>query len=288
MIVIAGGTGKAGRRLAQKLGGRYAVRQLGSGTNLLSLGDAEVAMSGAQTGVYLARATRSYYRLLQARPADLELLMADSFGRAAARCGVKRIFVWRCGADDERVTVLAGCGVPLTVVDSAEEIEAAFAADPPDPEGSSALLAPQPAMGPGICSLQRLPLPAGWTAAKAASEYFGWAASHLPGVSASAVGEAWTLRALGVSVLSLSMIHGRMTPQSAVLRTGGGLLDGTGAGPGQFEFRIVQTNAGPALLTSLMGFVPSLPWFLYRWFQAPIHAWVMARFGKWLATQSAA
>ncbi len=270
--------------MAEKLAARYAVRQLGSGTNLLSLGDAEVAMSGAQTAVYLARATRSYFRMLQAKPEDLELLMADSFGRAATRCQVKRIYVWRCGADDERVTVLAGCGVPLTVVDSAEEIERALEADPPDPEGSSALLAPQPAMGPGICSLQRLPLPAGWTAAKAAGAYFGWAAS-LPGVNSSAVGEAWTLRAMGIDVLSLSMIRGRTTPQSAVLQTGGGLLDGTGAGPGQFEFRIVQTNKGPALLTNLMGFVPSLPWILYRWFQAPIHAWVMARFGKWLATQ---
>ncbi|MBS1149127.1 MAG: hypothetical protein H6Q89_825 [Myxococcaceae bacterium] len=284
-VVIAGGTGKTGGRLAERLGARFAVRRLGSGTNLLSLSSAEAALAGAQVGVYLARATRSPYRLTQAKQADLELLMADSFARAAARWGVRRILAWRCGADDERLVPLAAAGVPLTVVDSAEELEAALQSEPEHSSRSDALLAPQPGAEPGVCSLQRLPLPAGWTAEQATRAYFEWVAAHLPGVSAVCTGDAWTLRAFGAPMLCLSLIRGRSTRDCAVLSTGGGWLEGAFAGKGHFEFRIVPTPAGPALFTNLIGFVPALPLLLYRLSQAPFHAWVMARFGRWLATK---
>ena len=284
-VAIAGGTGKTGGRLAERLGARFAVRRLGSGTNLLSLADTETALAGAHVGVYLARASRSPYRLTQAKPADLELLMADSFGRAAARCGVRRILVWRCGEDDERLIALGAAGVPLTVVDSAEALEAALEAEPEHASKADALLAPQQPNVPGICSLQRLPLPADWTAEQAIRSYFDWAGAHLPGVSAQCMGDAWTLRAFGFPVLALSLIRGRTTKDSAVLATGGGWLEGAVTGRGTFEFRVVQTRSGRALLTNLMGFVPALPWLLYRLMQAPVHAWVMARFGRWLATK---
>jgi hypothetical protein len=284
-VAIAGGTGKTGGRLAERLGARFAVRRLGSGTNLLSLADTEAALAGAHVGVYLARPTRSPFRLTQAKAPDLELLMADSFARAAARCGVRRIIVWRCGADDERLVALEASGVPLTVVDSAEAIDAALESEPAHASTSDALLAPQQTPEPGICSLQRLPLPAGWTAEQAARAYFDWAAAHLPGVSAVCSGDAWTLRAFGAPVLCLSLIRGRSTKDSAVLSTGGGWLEGAFAGKGYFEFRVVQTKHGRALFTNLMGFVPALPWLLYRLGQAPVHAWVMARFGRWLAAR---
>ena len=284
-VAIAGGTGRTGGRLAERLGARFAVRRLGSGTNLLSLADTEAALAGAHVGVYLARATRIPFRLTQAKPADLELLMADSFARAAARCGVRRIIVWRCGEDDERLIALGAAGVPLTVVDSAEALDAALEAEPDHPDKADALLAPQGPVDAGICSLQRLPLPAGWTAEQATRAYFDWVAAHLPGVSTICTGDAWTLRAFGFSVLCLSLIRGRSTKDSAVLLSGGGWLAGAVAGKGLFEFRVVQTRSGPALFTNLMGFVPALPWLLYRLIQAPVHVWVMARFGRWLASR---
>lgn len=284
-VAIAGGTGKAGAALAGRLATRFAVRRLGSGTNLLSLADTEAALAGAHTGVYLARGAKTGFRLVQAKPADLDVMMADSFARAAKRCGLKRVVYWRCGADDERHAVLAASGVPVTAVDS-EEALAEAVTDVPEGAPSDALLAPKAGMHPGICSVQRLPLPKGWTAEQAAGAYFDWAAAHLPGVSRLHVGDGWTLRAFGLPVLCLSLLRGRSTATSAVLSTGGGLLAGTTAGVGTFEFRVVETAQGPRLFTNLMGFVPSLPWFFYRATQAPVHGWVMARFGRWLATQA--
>lgn len=283
-IAIAGGTGKTGGRLAERLGARFAVRTLGSGTNLLSLADTEAALAGAQVGVYLARAGRSRFRMLQGKRADLELLMADSFAKAAARCGLRRLVVWQCGADDERLVALGAAGLALDAVDSEAALEAAVQAEPQG-QGTAGLLAPQVPAGKGICSLQRLPLPAGWTADQAARAYFEWTGATLPGVSAQCTGDAWTLRAFGAPVLCLSLIKGRSSNESVVLATGGGWLAGSGAGNGQFEFRVVPTRTGPALFTNLMGYVPALPWPVYRLSQAPVHAWVMARFGRWLATR---
>lgn len=284
-VAIAGATGKTGARLAIRLGARFAVRALGSGTNLLSLADTEVALAGAQVGVYLARATRTTFRLIQAKPADLELLMADSFARAAARCGLRRLIVWRCGDDDERLVVLRAAGVPLTVVESEAALEEALQDEPAHATPSCALLAPEATVAPGVCSVQRLPLPPDWTAVQATRAYFDWAAAHVPFVHASCTGDAWTLHAFGFPVLSLWLIKGRAAKQSAVLATGGGWLAGSVAGTGHFEFRIVQTQSGPALFTILMGFVSALPFLLYRLTQAPVHAWVMARFGRWLAAR---
>lgn len=283
-VAIAGGTGRAGTLLSDRLGTRFAVRRLGSGTNLLSLADTEAALAGAQVGVYLARAGKNGHRLVQAKPADLDVLMADSFARAAARCGLKRLVVWRCGPTDERLAPLEASGVPVTAVDSEDALAAAIA-DVPAATGSTALVAPKAPVNPGILSLQRLPLPTGWTAEQAVRAYFDWTANHLPGVSRQQAGDGWTLRLFGVPVLCLSLLRGRSTPTSAVLATGGGLLSGSIAGQGTFEFRVVATAEGPRLFTNLMGFIPALPWPLYRAFQAPVHAWVMARFGRWLAAQ---
>ncbi len=284
-VAIAGATGKTGGRLADQLGARFAVRRLGGGTNLLSLAEAEAGLAGAQVGVYLARAGKNGYRMVQAKPADLDLLMADSFARAAARCGVKQLVHWRCGPDDERVAVLEASGVPVTVVDSEEALASAVqgATAAPSAEAEGPRL--RSGHAAGICSLQRLPLPKGWTAEQAAAAYFDWAAAHLLGVSRQRTGDGWTLRAFGMPVLCLSLIRGRTTPTSAVLATGGGLLSGATAGSGTFEFRVVQTAQGPALFTNLMGYVPALPWLLYRMAQAPVHGWVMARFGRWLSAQ---
>ena len=50
---------------------------------------------------------------------------------------------------------------------------------------------------------------------------------------------------------------------------------------GWLEFRQVAHRR--YTLASIHGYVPSLPWLLYRVSQAPAHAWVMHRFGRHLA-----
>jgi len=60
----------------------------------------------------------------------------------------------------------------------------------------------------------------------------------------------------------------------------GGVLSRT-TDTGWLEFRQVQHRQ--YTLAAIHEFVPSLPWLLYLVTQAPLHAWVMARFGRHLA-----
>ncbi len=60
----------------------------------------------------------------------------------------------------------------------------------------------------------------------------------------------------------------------------GGLLSRTTT-TGWFEFRQVAHRRHT--LAAIHGFVPALPWLLYRISQAPAHAWVMRAFGRHLA-----
>jgi uncharacterized protein YbjT (DUF2867 family) len=60
----------------------------------------------------------------------------------------------------------------------------------------------------------------------------------------------------------------------------GGVLSKTTT-TGWFEFKQVADRRHT--LAAIHGFVPALPWLIYRMTQAPVHAWVMHRFGMHLA-----
>ncbi len=60
----------------------------------------------------------------------------------------------------------------------------------------------------------------------------------------------------------------------------GGILSKTTT-TGWLEFRQVSGRAHT--LAAIHGFVPALPWLVYRLSQAPVHAFVMSRFGRYLA-----
>jgi hypothetical protein len=65
----------------------------------------------------------------------------------------------------------------------------------------------------------------------------------------------------------------------------GGLLSKTTT-TGWLEFRQVANKR--YTIAAIQGFVPSLPWVVYLLTQAPIHAWVMRRFGEHLEALSRA
>jgi len=136
----------------------------------------------------------------------------------------------------------------------------------------------------GVRSVQRIPLPAGRDAEWAAHEYMRW----LPrGV--------WPLRVEVDDARTCTFFLGRSKRPLLVLTfarersaldrqlfyvTAGLLVRPTKRG--RLEFRV--TPDGEHLLTAIHEFVPRLPWWLYRITQAPVHRWVMRRFGKHLAT----
>lgn len=140
-LVIAGASGFVGRALAPLLSERFHViglsrspRPAGQGfaeyrtCDLFSLRQAEQAMDGADYAVYLVHNMMPSASLTQGDFADLDMVCADNFARAAAKAGVEQI-VFLGGlfpADDnpskhlrsrlETEQVLAGHGVPVTTL----------------------------------------------------------------------------------------------------------------------------------------------------------------------------
>jgi uncharacterized protein YbjT (DUF2867 family) len=140
-LVIAGASGFVGRALAPLLTERFEViglsrsdRDGGDGfaeyrkCDLFSLKEAEHALEGAEYAVYLVHNMMPSAKLTQGDFADLDLVCADNFARAAARAGIKQIIFLGglCPRDgslskhlESRVEVervLGGHGVPVTTL----------------------------------------------------------------------------------------------------------------------------------------------------------------------------
>ncbi|MBE2249801.1 MAG: NAD-dependent epimerase/dehydratase family protein [Myxococcus sp.] len=300
-VVIAGGTGALGRALAQRLAQACDVTCVGSRADagpglwradLLSVAEAEVALAGAEVVVFLARTSGPRARLQQGSADDVDLLLADSVARAARLTKPRRLVFFGCGEQDEREAVLASAGAPLAVLsgggdDPAAQLEQLVLA--PDvetrrlPGWKGADVSPPAWSGPStVLSVQRLSPRAGWTAGQTARAYFEWLPSAAPGTSTVLGAEAYEVKAGGVSVLRLRRVAGQSTDDLEVLEVRDGSLV-SDSSVGAFEFRLLSSPT--ALMTTLRGFVPAMPWLLYRASQAPIHARIMRRFGAWLAAQ---
>lgn len=298
-VVIAGGTGSLGRPLQRRLADTCDVTLVGtrepSGSgvwkaDLLSIAETEIALAGAQTVVFLARTSGPRARLLQGSVEDVDLLLADSVARAVRLTKPQRLVGFSCGETDPREALLRASGVPLSVLsgggdDPVEQLAQLVLA----PEVETRRLPPwrggdrPPAAWSGpstVLSVQRLTPKAGWTAAQTARAYFEWLPSDVPGVKTVLGAEAYEVKAGGVSVLRLRRVAGRSHEDVEVLEVRDGSLVAEGS-VGEFEFRLLAEPK--ALMTTLRGFVPALPWLVYRASQAPLHARVMRRFGAWLA-----
>ena len=140
-LVIAGASGFVGRALAPLLTKRFEVIGLSRSDregadgfaeyrkcDLFSLKEAERALEGAEYAVYLVHNMMPSAKLTQGDFADLDLVCADNFARAAARAGIKQIIFLSglCPNDgslskhlESRVEVervLGGHGVPVTTL----------------------------------------------------------------------------------------------------------------------------------------------------------------------------
>ncbi|MGB0454816.1 MAG: NAD(P)H-binding protein [Bacteriovoracaceae bacterium] len=87
------------------------------------------------------------------------------------------------------------------------------------------------------------------------------------------------LRGFGPPLLILERIKDEKNLKRIKFHIVGGLLSKT-KNTGWLEFRIVAE--GKYTLSSINEFVPSLPWYVYRLTQAPLHAFIMNEFSKYL------
>lgn len=153
-VAVAGATGFVGRSLVPTLAKRHAVVALGRGVtedpsraganeepepgvtwrtcDLFSLYETERALEGVEVAYYLVHSMMPSSKLTQGDFQDLDLLLADNFGRAAGNAGVKRI-IYLGGLipgdedDEDELSphlasrlevekVLGGYGVPVTAL----------------------------------------------------------------------------------------------------------------------------------------------------------------------------
>lgn len=146
---------------------------------------------------------------------------------------------------------------------------------------------------PTVTSIQRLPLPAGWSAADVAREFGGWLPRGFRPFLAVEVGRLrcggeegefetvvrFRTRLLARPLLVLALAPERSAPDRTLFRVRGGLLALRPA-KGLLEFRVAP--AGGAVLAAIRDFSPRMPWLLYRFSQAPVHLAVMRAFGRHL------
>lgn len=298
-VVIAGGTGAFGRALAQKLASSRDVTVVGTRASgdgawqadLLSVAEAEVALAGAQVVVFLARTSGPRARLFQGSADDVDLLLADSVSRAVRLTKPQRVVFFSCGEQDEREACLRASGVPLSVLsgggdDPVSQLEQLVHA--PDvetrrlPAYKGAASETAEWSGPStVLSVQRFSPKAGWSAKQTARGYFEWLPSDVPGLSTVLGAEAIEVKFGGVSVLRLRHVPGQSDDDVEVLEVRDGALVSEGV-TAAFEFRLLREPK--VLMTTLRGFVPAMPWLVYRGSQALMHARSMRRFGEFLAS----
>jgi uncharacterized protein YbjT (DUF2867 family) len=112
--------------------------------------------------------------------------------------------------------------------------------------------------------------------------YMNWLPEHLKSLlMAKREGGTISFYALGFSnaLLRLEHIEDNSNPDREKFHIVGGLLSHT-SNTGWLEFRRVAN--GEFTLASINEFIPSLPWYIYKYTQAPIHGLVMRSFSSFL------
>jgi uncharacterized protein YbjT (DUF2867 family) len=138
-----------------------------------------------------------------------------------------------------------------------------------------------------VCSVQRLPLPAGKDAAWVAERYATWLIEFLyPFIRVGRDGDGSLKLSLQLGLkrwswilLVLTYARERSSPQRQLFYIqGGALLSAKAAAKGRFEFREVLHRQ--YVVAAIFDFVPALPWWIYMRTQAILHLFVMWAFKK--------
>ncbi len=136
-----------------------------------------------------------------------------------------------------------------------------------------------------VRSVQRLANPGNKSVEWVANAYPKWLPTFLKYIlKAKSKGDEISFRLLGVQLLRLKYMEARSDEERKLFFIVGGLLAKRGD-HGWLEFRSVLSNR--YIITAIHEFVPSLPWYLYRYTQAIVHLIVMKRFNKFLSNQVA-
>ncbi|NHN30512.1 NAD(P)H-binding protein [Paenibacillus agricola] len=139
------------------------------------------------------------------------------------------------------------------------------------------------AMKSDVRSVQRMILPEGKDANWAATYYLSWLSSFVKPFIRTMLDDAGNCRVYMLfsrrPLLELTYSHIRSTPSCTVYQITGGSFANTNDGHhGRLEF--MQIPGSRECIVAIHDYMPSLPWFVYRFTQAKAHVWVMYAFRK--------
>lgn len=141
---------------------------------------------------------------------------------------------------------------------------------------------PAPFNGNTVHSIQRLPNPIKLNQKQVSDMYVSWLPTHLKYfINVKQQGEQVHFFALNLPIplLKLQLIPEKENIERVKFHIVGGVLSAT-KNTGWLEFRRVA--GGEYMLSSVHEFIPALPWYIYKFTQAPLHAHVMKSFGDYL------
>ncbi|TXF89453.1 epimerase [Neolewinella aurantiaca] len=132
-----------------------------------------------------------------------------------------------------------------------------------------------------VRSVQRLPNPHQHTATYVARTYQQWLPAYFRTlISVTSENNVSVFSLLGVGLLQLEFIPDRSDDNRQLFYINGGKLVKR-KDYGWLEFRRVLN--GEYVISAIHEFAPSLPWYVYTQTQARAHAFVMDKFGEYLA-----
>ncbi|WP_413576138.1 NAD(P)H-binding protein [Bdellovibrio sp. HCB290] len=134
-----------------------------------------------------------------------------------------------------------------------------------------------------VRSVQRMPLPVGWTAKDVAQEYMKFLPVMRPGFMKVEVKDRWIYFSNAfpyIRLLVLEYSPERSWGHRELFYVRGGLFSKK-SGRGRLEFR--EVLGGTACIAAIHDFRPRLPWYFYKVTQAYVHLWVMKQFARHLA-----
>jgi uncharacterized protein YbjT (DUF2867 family) len=142
-----------------------------------------------------------------------------------------------------------------------------------------------------VRSVQRLPLPPGWTAREAAQEYYRWLPRFVWPFLRCKVDLRGHCRfhlrgCKRLLLLELSLSPERSQDNRQLFYLTRGFLAQPDNAKARFEMREVLN--GRWVIAAIHDYAPTLPWYLYNLSQAQIHLWVMRGFARHLRRLSEA
>lgn len=276
-VLLMGISGRIGKNLYRELKSEYNLFAFSSPNqedddlditflkkDLFILPEVEEALEDVDIVIFFEDPIMRLNRMTQGKFYDIYSLIADNIARASQLNGVEQIiYVADEISSGETVKILGAYGTPVEVTET-----------PVKRYGKN--LSYKASDYNNVRSIQKAPLPEGWSVKKAANYYFEWLNEILYNV-VNVVAENGQYKIyvtkLDQPVLVATYDAEESVDDIEIFQITGGMLSKKQPNKiARLEFRRLGNKE--AFIMALHDFEPNLPWGIYVFTQAPLHALV--------------